>query len=196
MAVIAVGLGIVVFSKKTDAPATNSVPDSSAEINNTQAEFTDACAIFTKTQVEAAYGSSFTNPRADGSSVSADGLKGKSCVIDQVVPDTVQGLQDRISLKVSYDTYKNDDNAQEALEKTKSGAEVSGRVYFVKTDVPNVGDEAFFFQNQTPAVLKNEDYLYARKGNQVIHIVAVKLSGIDHVVSQAAIIKLAEEALR
>lgn len=198
VAVVVLGGGFAVtMMAKDDAKdgISTAKTESTSDGKKTEAKFTDPCKVVTKAAVEAAFGFNFNEGKAEKDGVTSDDLPSKSCVFESVHEDTVTGLSNATNLTVAFETYKDEASAKASIEATKSSAKIGDKVYFVKTDVANVGDEAFFFQNQASAVLKSEEFLYARKGNQVIHLIAVKLAGIDHTAAQQALTKLGSGSL-
>lgn len=177
---------------------TASAPDTKTETaqNNAEKEtINDACELVTSQDISNVFGVDFNEGRPDQAVTSSDNMKGGVCTFEQINDGSVEGMNKAVSVRITIDNYQSVDNAKKAIETTKSTAEVEGKVYFVKTDAPGIGDEAFFFQNQAPAVLKSEHYLYARKGSQVVNFVAVQLSGIDHDKAGVALTELAKKGL-
>lgn len=175
---------------------TVNAPDTKTDsAQNSTETITDACELVTSQDVANVFGVDFNEGRPDQAVTSSDNMKGGVCTFEQINDGSVQGLNEAVSVRITIDNYQSVDNAKKAIETTKSTAEVDGKVYFVRTDVPGVGDEAFFFQNQAAPVLKSEHYLYARKGSQVVNMVAVQLSGIDHAKAGEALITLGKKGL-
>lgn len=182
-------------AKKSDNPATKSEEHKDHEKAAESAKFTDACKVITSAQLQAAFGVAFDEGKAEKNGSTSDSLPLKSCTYEQTNDGSVTAMSDAINFSVQVETYHDAASAETIMKTTKSTDKLGDKVYFVRTDVDGVGDEAFFFQGQAPVILKTEEFMYARSGNQVFHFVAVRLSGINHETAKTAITTLAKDAL-
>lgn len=174
----------------TDSSTNNSAKDGTAT-----ARFTDACAVVSKTDVDAAFGVTYKQPKKEADGIAPGGATTKSCKFDELTDESPTALMKATNFSIEVDTYTSTEAAKTTIESTRKADKLGNKIYFVRTDVAEVGDEAFFFQGQAPGVLKTEEYMYARKGNQIFHFVAVRINGIDHDKAKAAITTLAKKAL-
>lgn len=157
--------------------------------------YADACQLVDRADVEEAFGVPFGEFKREDGGTSSAGFDGSSCAIEQAHDGSVSAMTDAVNVSIKIENYETGDAAKQAMEATKGSAKLGDKVYFVRTDVNGVGDEAFFFQGQAPLVLKTEEFMYVRKGSQIFHFVAVRLDGIDHAKAQTALTELAKKAL-
>lgn len=155
-------------------------------------EFINACKVITKSDAESLFGVKFK----DGKPENTTGAIVKSCKYEEVTDETVPALLKATNLRVQVDTYEDSDRAKVGLDTTRKLDKIEGKVFFVATDAPGVGDQAFFFQGQAPLTIKTEEYLYVRKANRVYHFVAVRIDGIDHAKAKVALAELAKKSVR
>lgn len=158
-------------------------------------KFKEACKVVSAADASAAFGVTYKEGVDEGNSLAPGNVISRSCKYNEVNDGSATALLNAINFSVEFETYNNAELAKAALKRTKETEKTGSKVYFVRTDVAGVGDEAFFFQGQAPGVLKTEEYMYARKNNQIFHFVAVRIDGIDHAKAQAAITTLAKKAL-
>lgn len=200
LGVIVLGGGAVAYSvAKNNVKEDNNKPATTSQTNENKTEssakFDDACKVVSKAAVESAFGISFKDGKAESDSLTSAGLPKKTCTFESVNDGSVTGLSNATNLTIAIENYGDETKAKRSIEDTKNSASFNGKVFFIRTDAGNIGDEAFFFQGQTEVILKTEEFMYARKGSQVIHFIAVRMSGIDHTAAKTAITKLASGAL-
>jgi hypothetical protein len=169
-------------------------PEESAPtvVQKPKTEFINACKVIVKTDAEAAFGVKFK----DGNPENTTGAIVKSCKYEEATDGSVPALIKATNLRVQVDTYETIDSAKLGIDTTRKLDTIDGKVFFVATDAPDVGDQAFFFQGQAPLTIKTEEYLYVRKGSRVYHFVAVRIDGIDHAKAKIALAELAKKSVK
>ena len=198
---IIIGITVVVLACMTiayfmlTAAQTNQGTANQKTAKAPEGEFGNPCSVLKKADIEAAFGIPFKSGKEEGGAPAPRDASLTSCKYDQQTDGSATALLRATTFSIDVETHANTDDAKASIEATKSTTTVGGKVYFVKTDVPGIGDEAFFFTGQANGVQNTEEYMYARKGNQVLHFIAIKISGIDHAKAQEAIKTLAKKAL-
>lgn len=157
--------------------------------------YDDACTMFSKNDVEAAFGVSFGDFTSQTDPSFTDAVATSKCLIQQVHDNSITSLGDMIEFSITVETYSDAEAAKKSLGIIKKSAEFDNKIVAVRSDVAGVGEEAFFFQIQAPLELRTEELMYARKGNQMFQFKAARLKGIDHDKAKTQLTNLARKAL-
>ncbi len=193
LVVVAGGAGIYLLTQKDDS--SNNSSENSTTSNDTQTstanKHSDACKVFTKEQIAAALGGTFGDGEQDVSVRSSDGLEGSACTFDQDSDGTTTGMTQALTVGININNYKNDENAKAFMDQTRGSTEVDEQTVFNFTDVPNVGDSAFFIKGATAQSGKVET-MNIRVGKQIIVFNVTRLAGIDQPVVQEGMKNLAK----
>jgi hypothetical protein len=182
------GVGVYWLLTKTHTTANSTT-------TTTTVAFSDPCKVFKKADIDAAFGVPFQAGKKEGASIAPRGATIASCKYDQATDGSPAALIKALNFSIDVETHETSDDAQSAIEATKSTATLGGKTYFVKTDVPGIGDDAFFFDGKASGVQNTEEYMYARKGSQILHLIAIKIDGVDHQKAQQAMKTLTKKAL-
>lgn len=180
--------------EESQSTSSNSSPasSSSSSASNATSKFDNPCEVVSKADVEAAFGKTFK----EGKDESNANNPVKNCLYEEQNDGSVSSMTSAINFTVTLDTqFKDEASATQEMKTIRSTAKLGDKTFFVETPAPGVGDDAFFFQGQGEIVLKTEEFMYARKGSQIFHFVAVRLDGVDHSKAKLAITDLAKKAL-
>jgi hypothetical protein len=191
--VVAGGVGVYLLTKKDDSSknSTDSSISSNSNQNNTVNKYGDACKVFTKEAVAAAFGGTFGEAEQDISVSSSDGLEGSACKFDQDDDGTTAGMTQALTVSVNVNNYKNNASAEDFMKQTQGSTEVDGETIFNFTDAPNIGDSAFFVKG-TSELSEKVETMNIRVGKQIIVLNATRLAGIDRPVVQEGMKTLAK----
>lgn len=187
-----ISAGLLYFAFHQQSPHD---PKAAQKAHASAPKFKRACDIASATQVSSAFNASFSTSVAQMPHSGPAGAIISSCKFTEANGGSNEELLSALNVKVQLDTYPSESSARTALEHIKETSVSGTTVSFIKTDVMHIADEAFFFQSQAPASLKTEDYMYVRKDSQIIHLNAIKINGIDHDKTQAALEELAKKTL-
>ena len=187
----AVGVVALVWFFTQQNQATNT---GTAEPHKPAKTFTDACLLVPKSELENIFGVTFNDFKNEPARKSTENLDGSQCTTEQTNDGTVPGMANAINVTFTIENYGTTQKAIAQMDLVRKSAKFGDKVYFERTDVPGVGDEAFF-QSLAPVKLQPEEFLYVRKGSQVFHFVAVQIDSIDHPKVQSQLIELAKRVL-
>lgn len=199
VAAVIIALGSVAYfmtmGGKNDG-SSSSTDTTSSTANKTDAttanaEVKDACKLITTSDINAAFGLTFK----DGTSQETAGTDRTSCKYTQTGDESPTALMKATNFSIDVESFATAKEAEASLTTTRKTDKIGDKVLFVVTDAPGVGDEAFFFQGQAAAIIKTEEYMYARKGRAIYHFIAIKLDGIDHEKVRPQMIQIAKKAL-
>lgn len=181
------GLGWFVWQKQRPAP----VPIITSSFKKTG--YDDACALVSKADVEGAFDKKFETFTKD--KVRA-GLtpESSSCTINEAHERTAKGALEFTSLQIAVDKFDTEEIAQHKLDVMRRSVVIDGKVLDVVTEVPGLGDEAFFSKNQISG--STQEYLFVRKGVRLFHFIAVKFNGIDSEKVRPQLIEIAKKAVK
>jgi hypothetical protein len=165
------------------------VPLTTAE----RASYDDACKLVSKTDLEAAFATSFEEFKPEESLGYKAGEKTSTCSIYQAHERTAKGALGFLSLQIVVDTFDTEEAAKKQMTIIRGATGTSTKVLFVTTDVETIGDEAFFMKDQ---VGNTTDDLYVRKGEYLIHFQALKFDGIDSKAIRPPMLEVARKAVQ
>ena len=190
-AVLLVGAGALVWYVLQKNQPANPTATTSQKTHKT---LTDACALTTKTDLETLFAVTFNNAKSVPSQKSTAGLDGSGCTFEQVNDGTSYGVASALNVSLTIENYGSAEKAISAMELIRSSATFGGTVYYERTEVGGVGDEAFF-QGLKPLKAQPDETLYIRNDSQILVCNAVHMGAIDHAEFQAWLTELAKKAL-
>lgn len=184
------GLGWFIWQKQKTEPT----PAVSSTDTFKKTGYDDACALVSKEQVEAAFGLQFEEFTKDQFEYRA-GLteENSSCTINEEHEKTAKGALEFTSLQIAVDNFASAEEAKHKLDVMRQSVVVDGQLLDVATDVPGLGNEAFFSKNQVSGA--TQEYLFVLKDNRLFHFVAVKLNGIDSEKVRPPMVEIARKAV-
>lgn len=191
--VISGGYGAFLLAKKDESPTDSNRNSTASEDKQASAtnKYSDACKVFTKEAVATAFGGTFGEAEQDISVSSSDGLEGSACKFDQDNDGTTAGMTQALTVSININNYKNTANAEDFMKQTRGSSEVDGQTVFNYTDVPNIGDSAFFIKS-TSAMSEKVETMNIREGKQIIVLNVTRLAGIDRPTVQEGMKNLAK----
>lgn len=180
------GLGWYLWQRQKPAP------EPAATTTFVKTGYDDACRLVSKADVETAFSMQFEEFTKD---TGRFGLtdNASSCTINEVHERTGAGALGFTSLQIIVDSFESEEVAKHKQDVMRQSVVVDGKLLDIATDVPGLGDEAFFSKNQIAGA--TQEYLFVRKGVRLFHFVAVKFDGIDSEKVRPQIVEVAKKAV-
>ncbi len=205
IAVVGVGAFLLTQNKSNDTVA-NNTSETRAGQNTSDSlakKYTDACDIFTKEELSAAFGGrtygdgeegiAFTTASPGTADYDNEDLRGSACDYDQET-DSIEAMRTSLDISVKVDTYKDVSTARQFMSDIRDPQTAEGQEAVNDVAAVNgVGDEAFFVKVNAGGAEDKVESLNVRVGRQIITLDGTQLSGMDHGAVRASLTALAKK---
>lgn len=202
--------GIGVYLTTRDTKTSESGGQTSTQENNSKKtaalKYKDACKLFTREQIGAALGGTFSEGEEGIANTTAtpgtpeydnEELRGSACDFDQDDDGTTEGMKQAMTLSVIINNYATVDKADTYMKDLHNPQTAEGQAAIdAPVDVKGVGDQAFFTTVNTSGSDSNIGdktvTLDVRMGRQIISLSVTQLLGLDREAVQSKLIDLAK----
>lgn len=164
------------------------------QTTNVSRDYSDPCGIFTKSEVEDAFGVPFGDFK-DENIEEIDEVEGAPdisiCKTSQTRESAGNSVGAGVSVIIEIQGYKTLAAAQTEIELTRALADYGEPPEYILTEAAGMADEAFFYEGREAA---DQVTLYVRQGKTVFKLTALRLDGLDSGVAKEQLRQLADGA--
>jgi hypothetical protein len=185
--VVLAGVGALLYTRNHERSTTSedTVSTTAAHRNS------NACTLFSKTDIERIWGVSFKDP-VQGVTLNNPGHTDTFCKFEQNTSD----ISEAFSLEVSVSTYETDDAAKQAFDADLDSINMFSRCKDTAVSQTQVGDGTYFNVAACgELIVKTSSYIAIRKSNEIIDISSTRLNGVDQEQNRMRLIQLGQTKL-